>query len=326
MAGGAQAVIKEPQADRPAAYARRVHELAAAYAGTFLLSLAGAALIIWRARLLVTLSQRSNVETLTLAFFLVFFLYLALLTVTGAWGAVRVATYALRARLGADPKEVERRKVAALPPAGKQNPVAALNVLMEREHRPGEPVRLRVADDVDEVSELVVMGAELREVQRHKDGSNSLLAFFVEQVNQVLEARGAKPPRRVDVVAWKLIDDEQAEQYLGLTDFAHRLQRHLDAGPLWPTVTLTDADCQELERRLSRVCPALRDEAFLPHWEYEGQHKLPLVPEPLGLVQLGRSERRVDPVTSMGCALLVVVVAVVALGLIIAFPPWVPGA
>lgn len=80
-----------------------------------------------------------------------------------------------------------------------------------------------------------------------------------------------------------------------------------------------------LEERLSQICIALREEALLPHWEREGQHKLSLMPEPLGLVQRSRSERRSDLVTSMGCAALVVLATVVILIVFIAIPPWVPG-
>ena len=100
---------------------------------------------------------------------------------------------------------------------------------------------------------------------------------------------------------------------------------HLRAPELWPKVALSDADCAELERRLTAVCPALRNEAFLPHWDYAGEHKLPLIPEPLGLVSLSRTERRVDPEASMGCAVLVVLGAVAVLALFVKFPPWVPG-
>jgi hypothetical protein len=121
------------------------------------------------------------------------------------------------------------------------------------------------------------------------------------------------------------IDDEQTLQYHGMVHFARRLERHLDADELWPKIVLSDDDLAALERRLAAVCPALRSEGFLPDWEYEAEHKLPLIPEPLGLVSLSRSERRADPVASMGCAALVVVAAVAILALFTVFPPWVPG-
>ena len=129
----------------------------------------------------------------------------------------------------------------------------------------------------------------------------------------------------LQVGGWQTIDDESTEQYLGLVRFAQNLARKLDTTELWPRVTVSEADCQEVERRLSAICPALRDEAFLPEWEYGGEHKLPIIPEPLGLLSLSRTEKRVDPQASMGCAVLVVVTTVVIFALLTRFPPWVPG-
>src|SRR5581483_1414570 len=114
-------------------------------------------------------------------------------------------------------------------------------------------------------------------------------------------------------------------QYFGLVGFARNLERQLGADALWPKVRLTDDDCAELERLLAQLCPALRDEAFLPDWEYSAEHKLPIIPEPLGLVSLSREERRADPIATMGCAVLVVLISVVIIALLILFPPWVPG-
>jgi hypothetical protein len=91
-------------------------------------------------------------------------------------------------------------------------------------------------------------------------------------------------------------------------------------------VTLTDADCHVLEARLSEICPGLRSEAMLPQWEYSGDHKLPLIPEPLGLFSLGVGEKRVDPIASMGAATLIVGATVLGFAFVIVLPPWVPGA
>ncbi len=119
--------------------------------------------------------------------------------------------------------------------------------------------------------------------------------------------------------------EEAAEQYHGLVEFARRLEGQLGKGALWPKVTLTDEDCAELQQRLSEICPAVRNEGFLPQWDYAAEHKLPIIPEPLGLFSLSRTEKRVDPVSSIGCALWVVAAVVAILGLFVLFPPWVPG-
>jgi hypothetical protein len=318
-----KAVIREPGAQSAPEFAGRVWRLALFYVLLFVGALVGIALIIWKAQLFVTLAQRSNVETLTIAFLFVFFGYLAAISAPGAFGVARLLYYELPARLGQDRDTVERRKWAALGTPADDPPAAALNRVVEVAGRPGEAFEVPVADHIGSMGTLRVDGAEIMHLEARKDGSNTLLAYFVHQVGDVLSARGVRA--NLDVIDWSRIDDETTEQYLGMVRFAQNLERHLGASELWPKVTLTDADRAELERRLTVVCPALRNESFLPHWEYAGEHKLPLIPEPLGLVSLSRSERRVDPEASLGCAVLVVVAAVVVLALFIRFPPWVPG-
>jgi hypothetical protein len=324
MAGLEETVIREPGSHSPEEYARRVHRLALAYGALSVGSLTGLGLLIWQAQLYVSLSQRSNVETLTLAFLLVFFGYILVISAGGAIGACRIAYYSLLRRVGQDAQEVERRKTAALGAARGAPTVAALNVVLEHEGRPGVAIELPIGDAAGSIGTLVIDGAAIKDVAAVRGGSNSLLAFFAAQVREVLAARGVEAT--VQIVNWKKLDDEGTDQYLSLVRFAQNLARTLEADELWPKVTLLDRDCQVLQLRLEKICPALRDEAFLPDWEYEAQHQLPLIPEPLGLVSLNRSEKRADPVATMGCAVLVVLGLVFALAFFIAFPPWVPGA
>lgn len=323
MADALKIVVSEPGVQDARHYGQRVHRLALAYLVLFVVSLVGIGLLIWKAQFFVALSQRSNVETLTLAFFLVFFGYVAVLSHAGAGGALRLAYYGLLARTGTDRDEIERRKIAALGSRRSSTSYAALNIVLELERRPGEPFEVAVADAAGSSGPIQVDGAGVRHVEAHRDGSNTLLAFFAAQVNQVLRARGVRA--EVDIVEWARLDDDSTQQYLSLVRFARRLERHLGAEELWPKVRLTEADCRELERRLADVCPALRDEAFLPDWEYSAEHKVPIIPEPLGLVSLSRQEKRADPIATMGCAVMVVVATVFALALLIRFPPWVPG-
>jgi hypothetical protein len=319
-----QALVRSPATATPQDYARRVHLLAFAYVVLFVAALTGFALIIWQGRLLVTLSQRSNVETLTLAFFLVFFGYMIVLSAPGAWGAVHIAFQAARRRFDPGAAAAERPPAAAGTGEPEDPPVGALNLIVEHQERPGQPLTLRVADAAGAVGTLEINGAELIHHDHRRSGSNSLLAFAVEQINQIMGDRLGLT--KLDIVSWKMIDDEQTEAYLGQVRFARNLERHLGAEELWPKLRLSDADCQELERRLAAICPALRDEASLPDWEYQAEHKLPLIPEPLGLASLSRVERRADPVASIGCGVIIVLLAVAVLGLLILFPPWVPGA
>jgi hypothetical protein len=326
MSSLVERAIREPEVESAREYARRVHGLAMLYTALFICSAAGLGLVIWQAQLYVTLSQRSNVETLTLAFLLVFFAYLMLLSLAGTLGAARIAWFVLLAWAGPSPVEAERRKTRALPPqAAAGNPTAAiaLNIALELDGAPHRPFSIPIEDPYGSLGRLVVDGAEITHEPATKDGSNTVLAYFTRQVNQLLAARGA--PAGLEIMEWRKINDEETDKYLGLVRFARNLERRLDADELWPKRVLTAEDHAELGRRLAAVCPAMRNEAFLPHWEYAGEHKLPLIPEPLGLISLTRSEKRVDPLASMGCAVMIVVALVAILILIFIWPPWVPG-
>lgn len=314
--------VAEPGTRTAEEFSLRVRRLAATYLLLFVASGLGIALLLLWSKPFVTLAQRSNVETLTLLFFLVFFGYLAAISARGALGALRLAGYWLSARLG-DSTEVERRKLEALGDSEGEPPWVALNVVLERADRPGAPIELEVADGVGSLGKLRVDRARLTHLDARRDGSYNLFPFLAEQVNDLLRRRGES--RRVDVVQWKHLDDERTEEFLGLVDFAENLRAQLNARELWPHVILTPEECSALERRLSEICPALRNEGFLPHWEYRAEHKLPVIPEPLGLVSLSRSERRTDPIASMGCALMVVLFALGIIILFILLPPWVPG-
>ncbi|MBF6589647.1 MAG: hypothetical protein IVW57_03830 [Ktedonobacterales bacterium] len=335
MSSLVERAIREPEVQSARQYTQRIHRLAAAYTGLFFLSLVGIALLIWQAQLYVTLSQRSNVETLTLAFFLLFFAYLAALSLGGTIGAARIAWYALLARLGPDRAAVEQRKLRALRLATSADTpaAAALNRVLDLETQPRCAFTLPVEDAVGSMGQILVDGAEITHRQTVKGGSSAVLAYFAAQVNAILAARGALGDGAlgddaladVQIVEWRNIDDEETEEYLSMVRFARNLERHLGTEALWPTYTLTTEECAELTARLRAICPALRNEAFLPHWEYQGEHKIPLIPEPLGLISLSRTEKRVDPLASMGCAMAVVAVVVAILVLLIIWPPWVPG-
>jgi hypothetical protein len=93
----------------------------------------------------------------------------------------------------------------------------------------------------------------------------------------------------------------------------------------WPTVVITEAQRESLENDLSALCPALRSEAFLPDWEFQGEHKLPIIPEPLGIISLSRKEKRVDPLSAMVAAVSIVAIVVALVIFFIVRPPWIPG-
>ena len=320
----ARLIVKEPEVHDARDYAQRIRLLCAVYLGLFFVSIAGCVMLLWQSRLYVTLSQRSNVETLTLVFFVVFFVYLALLSRKGAFGALRITYHAVR-DLRLDSTEHERRKAAALQPPKQGLPAAAaVNLLIEHEGQPNDPFEICIRDQAGKMGRLRIEGARIEHLEARSDNSNELFAYFIEQVRQVVEQRSGEP-LNLDIVQWKSLDEEATEAFLSQATFARRLARHLEAEELWPKIALTAADCAEVERRLAEICPALRYEAMLPDWEYAGEHKLSIIPEPLGLLSLSRTANRVDPLASMCAALVVVVIVFVLLVLIFIHPPWVPG-
>ena len=322
MSGLTRSLIREATADSAEQFARRVYVLAGSYVILFAASLVGIGLLVQWARTLVILSQRSNVETLTIVFFLVFYGYSALISARGALGALRIAYYALQSSLrGAG--TAEQAKSRALGPRSRRPQSVALSLMLQKDGAGSEPFDLIVADDHGSMGRLRVDGVRLTFFQEHADGSMELFVFFEHQVADLLV--GQPGVDDLAIVEWESIDDESLLEYLGLVQFARNLERSLHTQETWPTLHLSEADCRELELRMSRICRALRNEGFLPKWEYSGDHKLPLIPEPLGLLSLGRTERRVDPVFSIMTAAAVVVLSVFVFALLIAVPPWVPG-
>jgi hypothetical protein len=310
--------IREPDVSDGAHYRRRVTRLAIVHPALFASATIGLVLLVWRARFFVTLSQRSNVETLTIAFFLLFFTYVALLSARGTWGGLRVLWYRAVGRVRGE-DEVEARKIATLG-RGQARPGCSLNLAIERSDRPGEPFELEIGDRHGSLGHLFIDGVRLEHRESLRDGSNNFLAFFVRQVCSVT----GLPTDELDVIHWKAIDSEDHLAYLAQVDALRALGKKLDE-PLWPLIALSPAQCRELERRLGELGATLRDEAFLPHWEFEGEHKVPIIPEPLGVISLSRRERRVDPLSSMTSMLVVVLGAVLLFAWFILRPPWVPG-
>jgi hypothetical protein len=312
----ARALIREPDVSNAAVYRRRVGRLAGIYVSMWGFSVLGIALLLWNGRLLVTLAQRSNVETLVIAFFLLFFGYLALLSSGGALGGLRILAGRVLRRVGGSAR-VKRRR-----PSARSGPAVALNRALERAEHPGEPFELELIDADGPVGRIRIDGVRISHVGAPGHGSNDMLAFFVRQVADVL----AIEPDELDVVCWRSIDQEGWHEYVGLVDALRALGRRTGGGThLWPHLTLTRQHCAELARRMAEICEPIREEGLLPQREYEGEHKIPIVPEPLGILSLARHERRVDPLSSMGSSLVIVVAVVGVLVWFITRPPWVPG-
>jgi len=311
--------IREPGVGTPEHYRKRVRWLAIVYAVLLLECIAGEVILLARARYFVILTQRTNVETLTLAFFGVFFLYVGAIGVRALPGVLRVARFALMRRPYV---EVERAKTRALGAPRGEPPVCAMSHVVEREGHRARSVHLAVADDAGSLGVVEIDGARITHHPECGEGSSNLLGFTVYQMAKILRRRGLAEPQ---IIEWKKVDDEETEAFLAHVEFARRLADRLGGDPLWPTVELSEDDCHELEEKLALVAPAVREESFLPRWEYRGEHKLPIIPEPLGLISLGRAERRVDPLASMTAIAAIVLVVLALMIFLVARPPWMPG-
>jgi hypothetical protein len=280
------------------------------------------ALIVVRGRFFVTLAQRSNVETLTLALVLLLFAYLAILSLPGAWGALKILYYNLPGWLGRDRAAVEARKQAVLQRSWGNPDAVFLNCLVLRQGSPDEPVTIPLNDDAGSLGVIVIEGARMAREEGSCHGSNSIFAFLKQRIQQLVNQRD--PHVQVEIVQWATIDDEAALQYESCVAFSRNLEKHLGSRPLWPAVELTEEEIATLRRESAELCPVLRDEAHLPDVEYSAEHRVPIIPEPLAFISLSRQERRADPEASMGCALLVALMILAFLVLFIVWPPWVP--
>lgn len=302
------AALRDPGVSDPQHYARRVTWLVIVHPLLLVCSLVGIVLLVWRGELFVTLAQRSNVETLTIAFFLVFFAYFGVVTAPGAVGAVRIAWFRLRRRVARDPREVEAKRLAALGQR-RSGAAAAFDKMIEIEGKPGEAWEVEIRDEVCSLGRLRFDGVGVHHLETFRGGSNTLLGY-VER--KLCELSGES----VAIVQWASTGSEEHLQYVAMA-------RAL--GATWPKLTITADQRQQLEEQLAALCPALRDEAFLPDWEFGGEHKLPIIPEPLGIISLSRSEKRVDPLSSMTAALVMILIAVAVICYFLVRPPWVPG-
>lgn len=304
-------------------YRRRVYRLAGIYVAIVITASFAIGLLLFKGKFFITLAQRSNVETLTLAFIIVLFAYIGVVSSPGALGALKIAYYNLPAWLGRERAAVERRKHAALRPKGGEASVVYLSCLVRVEGQGDQPITIALRDSIGSMGSIIVDGARMAHEEAVQDGSNSLLAYFAERMQRLVRARS--PRANLQIVQWATIDDEAAIQYGNLVNFSVNLARHLGAEPLWPVVALSPGDLERLTQEGTELCPVLRDEAHLPDVEYQAEHRLPIIPEPLAFVSLSRQERRADPLASMGCALIVALSILALVVLFIVFPPWVPG-
>jgi hypothetical protein len=278
-------------------------------------SVALLALLVLRLELLVTLSQRSNVETLLLLFFAAFVTVLLVTTGPATLGAITLFALRLlrveRRQRWIQAHSVERRREART--------VALLNLWVAG---PGGALELPLEDGFGRLGLLRVRGVELQ----LEDGPASVAGPLFELATAVLGKVATRDPHGspLAIVLWANVDRSEAEVYQSQAHAFGRLAEALEKGPLWPTTVIDDEGAARLRAVLAEATPHLREAALMRDIDYAAEFSIPLVPEPLAFVQIHRSESRADPVASLGCATLMVLVALLAVVWVVLFPPWVP--
>lgn len=310
--------VVERAESTPHGYARKVAWLAVIYVTLDVVCVALVVTIVWRGRHLVTLAQRSNVETALLLIVLVLALFYLATTLRGATGALRMAWLNVPYAWGRDRSRVEARKQRALRDGGEPFAAHFDRALIAA----GKALRWDVADDVGRLGWVEIDQVTATVTPEKRGLNNSLIAFVLGEVLDVLARRS--PPDKLAIVSWSNIDEEEAAVYRSTVVAFARLAERTGGEPLWPTIVLTPDEVAGIAREIRRVVPALRNEALLPDLEYGVEYTVPVLPEPLAFLQLRRSERRADPILTMGYALVVMALVLLAVLLLIAFPPWVP--
>ena len=345
-------------------YRRRVYLMAGIYVLLNVAALASIVLIIWQYRLFVTLAQRSNIETLTLAIIAVLFAYFVLTTFGGFIGALKMLFYNLplgggtdSGAQGAGPGKSRDQKKGG---TGTSEPDSDSPAADAARPDPLPPGRRRVearkqaalkaaqGDDnkayfnyvfeakdtpdqpiripiEDEAGTLGDLVLDGAEARIEAEKQGISNTLFEYMLNQIQDRlRGRVPKLQLEIVAWSSVDDEAAAMYGSQVQAFRTLASQLEKGPIWPTLELTAADITFVGNRIRAIVPYLRDECFLPDVEYEAEYSIPIIPEPLGFIALRRTDQRADPVATMGCASLVTLGILLLLVFFLYFPPWIP--
>ena len=267
--------------------------------------------------MLVTLAQRSNVETLVIAFVVIFLTYLLVTTFPATLGAIRILGYramgqdraqrALQRKARRDRKETKRSQ---------------LNVSV-RGPRDGD-VEVPIQDRYGKICDLRLHLTEVVFVEAPEELTHSVVQLIVKTLEEVGDLRGTDHPPKV--IYWDSLEESQSEAYASQVSAFDRLERSLDTKqPLWPVVRLDKAGVDRLEAMLKEAAPLIRENLLLPDIEYSAEFNIPIVPEPFAFMRLSRRAEHADAVASMGCATMVALGFLAAIAWVIVNPPWVPG-
>lgn len=320
-----ESIVREHAAQTPDRYGARVRWIAFIYVVLDLLSLVIIVTIAWRVRYFITLAQRSNIETLTIGIIFVLALYYLATTWKGFAGALRMAWLNAPGLFshGQEAHErVERRKHNALK-IGSKSKYVCLDQAVRLRGKPQDSIKWQVGDEIGKLGEVVLEGVKITYYPIKEGMNNSLFEFLVNQIEKALKKQDLEA--NLQITQWAGIDEDQASQYSSMVKAFCNLEKQLGKGEeLWPRVEITQEDHEEIAKALHELTPALRNESLMPDLEYEVEYSVPVIPEPLGFLQLTRRENRADPLATMGCAGLAMLVIMAILTFVILLPPWVP--
>ncbi|HUQ42346.1 MAG TPA: hypothetical protein VM052_07580 [Candidatus Limnocylindrales bacterium] len=308
--------LMESPATDPPALRRRTNWLIAIHLVLAAAALAVLGLVAWRIRMLITLAQRSNVETLVIAFVVIFLAYMLVTTGPATIGALRLLGYramgteraqrSLQRKARSDKKETKRShmNVAVHGPGGR-------DIVIPLQDRFGKICDVRL-----HLTEIVFEDAP-------KELTHSLLQLVVEALRKVGKLEGTDHEPKI--VYWDSIDESTAEAYGSQVEAFSHLEKALGKDVLWPQVRIDREGIDKVEEVLRLAAPAVRENLLLPDIEYSADFTIPIIPEPFAFMQLSRRMEHADAVASMGCATLVALMFLAGISWVIVNPPWVPG-
>ncbi len=306
----------ESPAFDPASLRRRTNWLIAIHLVLATAAVAVLALVAWRIRMLITLAQRSNVETLVIAFVVIFLVYLLLTTAQATIGALRILVY--RA-MGAERAQASLQQKARRD--RKDTKRSHMNLVVRG---PGDrDVEIPIEDRYGKICTLKLHLTEIIFEDAPQELTHSVLQLVVQKLKEVgtLEGTDHEPK----VIYWDSLDEERAEAYASQVGAFDRLEKALGKDRLWPAVRIDERGVEQIRQMLEDAAPGLRENLLLPDIEYSAEFTVPIIPEPFAFMQLSRRMDHADAVASMGCATIVVVVFLAVIAWILVNPPWVPG-
>lgn len=282
----------------------------------FAASVATLVLIAAQLKLLVTLSQRSNIETLTLAIVAAIALFMIVSTLETTMGSV-LLLYCRALPADRAQRWLQRRAY------GMRKADARFELDTAVRGPAGGVIEIPIEDDHGRVGTVRLGGTEISVQEIGAGAASGVAQIVVEALGRHGSVDGLTD--KPHVVFWNGIEEDASRAYhAGVVAFT-RLEEALESDALWPRVSLTDRGVKAIEETLRQAASAIREDLLLPDNEYSADFSVPIVPQPLNFVQLRRQAQRADPVAAMGCSALMAIFFLLIVAYVIVDPPWVPG-